>query len=77
MTGKSHLDLALSSMEIFEDGIIGEGELDRLFALALEDGVVSDEEKRVLARIFDQVNQQNSSERVRRRIRMFRREHEL
>ncbi len=78
MTGKSHLDLALASMEIFlDDGIISEGELDRLFGIALEDGVVSAEEKRVLGRIFDQVNQRNSSDRVRRRIRMFRREHEL
>lgn len=52
---KSHLEIALASMQIFaNDGQLDRDELQRLLDLALRDEVIDDDEKRVLANIFRQ-----------------------
>lgn len=50
---KPHLRLALESIGVFtDDGRLDAGELDGLLAVALQDGSVDDEEKRVLGGIL-------------------------
>lgn len=54
--GSRYLDLAQASMGIFSnDGQMDESELNYLLDLALQDGEIDDEEKRVLKNIFGQV----------------------
>lgn len=54
----SHLDIAVESISCFtDDGTLDAGEVRRLVGLALRDGVVDDEEKRVLGSIFKRVTQ--------------------
>ena len=54
----SHLDIAVESISCFtDDGTLDSGEVRRLLGLALRDGVVDDEEKRVLKNIFSKVGQ--------------------
>ena len=57
-----------------DDGTIDEGELAFIKRLALKDGVIDDEEKEVLARIFGKLNADDLSTTVRDEIASFRRE---
>lgn len=54
----SHIDIAVASISCFtDDGTLSKGEISHLVGLALRDGVVNDEEKRVLSSIFGRVTQ--------------------
>jgi hypothetical protein len=53
----SHLDIAVASIQCFtDDGTLDQGEVKYLLGIALRDGVVDDEEKRVLGNIFSKVS---------------------
>lgn len=72
----SHLEIAYSSIRCFtDDGKLDEGELGFLLGLALRDGVIDDDEKRVLRSLFDRVEPQQVDDRVRERIRSVRSKH--
>lgn len=61
----SHLQLAYSSIRIFaNDGTIDMGELKSLLSMALADGKIDEDEKRVLRNIFKQVPKSDVSEEV-------------
>ncbi len=54
----SHIDIAVESISCFtDDGTLDASEVRRLVGLALRDGVIDDEEKRVLKNIFGKVTQ--------------------
>ena len=66
----SHLEIAYSSIRVFaDDGKVDLGELNFLLGLALRDGEIDEEEKRVLRNIFNQARETNLSPRVEERIR--------
>lgn len=53
----SHIDIAVASISCFtDDGTLDSNEVRRLLNLALRDGVVDSEEKRVLGNIFSKVS---------------------
>ena len=65
----SSIELAYSSIPVFaDDGTIDMEELNFLIGLALKDGKVDEEEKRVLGNIFAQVPQSELTPKVRERI---------
>lgn len=73
---RNYLDLALASIQVFtDDGRMDAGELDKLLALALCDGVVDDDERRVLANIFRRAEEAGVSAEVAARIGQARRLH--
>lgn len=57
------------------DGTIDEGELKLLEKIALEDGVIDAEEKRVLGMLFNRVSEETVAEAVWREIHRFKEEH--
>lgn len=74
----SYLELAYSSIRIFaNDGKLDLTELNFLLGLALKDGQVDDDEKRVLRRIFEQAEEAGVDPIVAGRIRAARRKHGL
>lgn len=53
----SHIDIAVESISCFaNDGTLDSGEVRRLVSLAMRDGVMDDDEKRVLKNIFSKVS---------------------
>jgi hypothetical protein len=55
---RSYLDIALASIKVFsDDGKLDLEELNFLLGLALRDGVVDEDEKRVLANVFRRAEQ--------------------
>ena len=56
------------------DGTIDEGELGFIKRLALKDGVIDEQEKEVLTRIFDRLDADSMSPTVRDEIEKFREE---
>lgn len=73
-----HLKLALASIQVFtDDGRMDCEELDKLLAVALADGVVDDEEKRVLANILARAEKDGVDAEVQARIREVRLQHAL
>lgn len=54
----SHIDIAVQSIGCFtDDGTLDSREVRSLLSLALRDGVVDEDEKRVLGNIFSKVSQ--------------------
>lgn len=77
-TDSSYLELAYSSIKIFaDDGTVDMGELNFLLGLALRDGQIDDDERRVLGRIFEHAEKTDLSTAVRARIREVRRQHSI
>jgi hypothetical protein len=73
-----YLELAYSSIRIFaNDGTVDMEELSFLLGLALKDGHIDDDERRVLGRIFQHAEETNLSLAVRARIREARRKHSI
>lgn len=59
----SHIDIATASIGCFtDDGTLNEAEVNHLVGLALRDGVVTDDEKRVLGNVFSKVGQKDVCE---------------
>ena len=74
----SYLELAYSSIKIFaNDGTVDLTELNFLLGLALRDGEIDDDEKRVLKRIFDHAENTDLSVATRARIRQVRAQHSI
>lgn len=66
---KPHLEIASACVGCFtDDGTLDLGELDFLLGIALRDGVIDDDEKRVLGNIFRQVSRSDVSQQVWDRI---------
>ena len=75
---KSHTEIAVASIRCFsDDGTLDIGELNFLLGLALRDGVVYDEEKRVLNNIFSKVGQTDVTPIVWDRIKEIKQQHNL
>ena len=49
---KDFLEIAHTSIEVFKDGKLDYHELEKLLDIALKDGSIDDNEKRVLGNIF-------------------------
>lgn len=72
----SHIEIAYSSIKVFtNDGRMDLGELNFLLGLALRDGQVDEDEKRVLRKVFSQAEQTALDPRVAERIAEARRVH--
>jgi hypothetical protein len=72
----SHLQIASAAMGVFaNDGTLDSRELDYLLSLALKDGTVDDDEKRVLAGILDRVPRREVSPELWARIGQVRKQH--
>jgi len=73
---QSSIELAYASFAVFaDDGTIDAGELNFLLGLALRDGKVDDEEKRVLRGVFNRITEPDVSAAVWRRIQAVRSQH--
>ena len=56
MENRDHLEIAYASMSLFQDdGKLNEEEFNHLLDIALRDGHVNDNEKRVLGNILERV----------------------
>ena len=76
MKTKSHLEIAIASIQCFtDDGTLDIGELNYLMGLAMRDGVVDEDEKRVLGSIFNKVTQKDVNNVVWERMQMIKKEH--
>lgn len=74
----SHIEIAYSSIRVFsDDGRMDLGELNFLLGLALRDGEVDEDEKRVLRKVFSQAEQAMLSANVAERIAEARRVHAI
>ena len=74
----SYLELAYSSIKVFaDDGTVDLGELNFLLGLALRDGEIDEDEKRVLGNIFAQAEKSELSPMVRARIGEIRRKYSI
>ncbi len=74
----SYLELAYSSIKIFaDDGTVDLGELNFLLGLALKDGEIDEDEKRVLGNIFKHAEKTKLSLAARARIREVRRKYSI
>ncbi len=78
MFDRSHIELAYSSIKVFaDDGKLDLEELNYLMGVALADGQITDDEKRVLGNIFKRVNEKNASRVVLDRIAELRKLHHI
>lgn len=72
----SHLQIASAAMGVFaNDGTLDRRELEYLLSLALKDGQVDEDEKRVLAGILDRVPRREVSAELWQRIGDVRKQH--
>ena len=75
---KSHIEIAFQSIPVFsDDGQLDLGEINFLLGLALRDGAVDEDEKRVLAMIFAQAEKSALPEAVQARIDEVRARHDI
>ena len=76
--GSSHIELAYSSIRVFaDDGTIDMGELNFLLGMALKDGKIDDDEKRVFRNIFKQVAKDDVEPKVWAKIQAVREKYEI
>ena len=70
--------MAYSSIRVFaDDGTLDMGELNFLLGIALKDGQIDADEKRVLRNIFAQVNENDVSARVWARMQEIKKKYDL
>ena len=75
-TDSKWIEIAYSAIRVFaDDGTLDLGELNFLMGLALKDGKVDEDEKRVLRNIFDKVNRRDVTSLVWSRMEEARRKH--
>ena len=73
-----YIELAYQSIPVFaNDGTIDMQELNFLMGIALRDDQIDDDERRVLANIFDRVKKTDVSEKVWHRIQEIRKKHSI
>lgn len=64
-----YIELTFSSIKVFsDDGTLDLAELNYLLGVALRDGEIDEDEKRVLKNIFSQVSEKDVSEKVWQRM---------
>ncbi|MGH1439333.1 MAG: hypothetical protein ACRBBR_04400 [Cellvibrionaceae bacterium] len=64
-----YLELSFQSIQCFaNDGKLLIDELDQLLFIALRDGVVDDDEKRVLNNIFSKLNDEELTDEMQKKI---------
>jgi len=69
MSNHDHLEIAYKSMELFaNDGTLNEAEFNHLLDIALRDGEVNDDEKRVLSNILGRLKGHEINESFAQRI---------
>ncbi len=74
--GTQFFKIAARSITVFlDDGTIDMDELNELMDLAMQDGKIDDDEKRVLGRIFDRVGEEEAASGVLERIGEIRKKH--
>ncbi len=74
----SYIELAYSSIPVFaDDGTLDMEELNFLLGLALKDGQIDDDEKRVLRNIFNQVGKDEVTPKVWERITDIKKKYDL
>ncbi|MBX3712947.1 MAG: hypothetical protein KF800_13380 [Lysobacter sp.] len=74
----SHHEIAIASIHVFtDDGRLDLAELERLLALALRDGSVDEDEKRVLGNILGRAERDGVDPEVQARIDQVRLQHGL
>ena len=74
----SYLELMYASIPIFaNDGIVDADELDSLVEIALRDGQLDNDEKRVLQNIFAQLRQHEVGENVWARVNDLRKKYQF
>ncbi len=74
----SYLEMAYSSVNVFsDDGKLDESELNFLLGLALKDGEIDDDEKRVLKNIFDQIKDDSISVLMQDRLKAVREKYSI
>jgi len=72
----SHLEIAIASIKCFtDDGTLDIGELNYLMGLAMRDGIVDEDEKRVLGSIFGKVEEKDVTNVVWERINQIKKQH--
>jgi len=77
-TDSKWIEITYGAIGVFaDDGTMDLGELNFLLGLALKDGVIDDDEKRVLRSIFSKVTQGQVSPAVWARIKEVREKHEI
>ena len=75
---RHNIELAYASFAVFaDDGSIDMGELNFLLGLALKDGKVSDDERRILNNIFNRIREEDVSSEVWERIQAVRLQHSI
>ena len=73
---RDYLELSFKSIQCFaDDGRLDARELDKLLAIALKDGVVDDNEKRVLNNILDRLGDHELTASMQKRIDQIREQH--
>lgn len=70
----SHIRILTASFKLLSDGLLNVDEIDRLLDLARGDGVIDEDEKRVLAQILELAERTPQSAAASERIREVRRE---
>lgn len=77
MPDASHNQIAYCAMLVFaNDGVMDNGEFHFLLGLAMRDETIDDEEKRVLADVFERAEKQSTLDaKVREKIEAIRKKH--
>lgn len=70
----SHIHILTASFKLLSDGLLNVDEIDRLLELARGDGVIDEDEKRVLGQILELAERTPQSAAASERIREVRRE---
>ncbi len=75
---RHNVELAYASFAVFaDDGTIDGNELNFILGLALKDGKVTDDEKRILNNVFNRVREEDVDARVWQRIQAARLQHAI
>ena len=75
---RHNVELAYASFAVFaDDGTIDESELNFILGLALKDGKVTEEEKRILNNVFNRIQEEDVEPHVWQRIQATRLQHAI
>ncbi len=78
MDSSSSTELAYSSIQCFtDDGTLDVGEVNFLLGIAMSDGIIDEEEKRVLSNIFRRVKKSEVDSNTWNRIQEVKSKHEI
>lgn len=73
---RHNVELAYASFAVFaDDGAIDEGELNFILGLALKDGKITEDEKRILNNVFNRIQEEDVDPQVWQRVQAVRLQH--